>query len=76
MDFQKSKTVSLKAHPVYNEKWLQQQLVEDPTLLGLGDLVVKDVERRQPHSGRLDLLLSDPRNAHSLRDRDPARSDG
>jgi hypothetical protein len=61
MDFQKAKTVSLKAHAIYNEKWLQQQLVADPTLLGLGDdLVVKDVERRQPHSGRLDVLLSDP----------------
>ena len=60
MDFLKSKTVSLKAHPTYNEKWLQKQLAEDPSFLGLGDLVVKDVERRQPRAGRLDLLLSDP----------------
>lgn len=60
MNFQKSKTVSLKAHPTYNEKWLQQQVAADPTLLGLGDLVVKDLERRQPQSGRLDMLLSDP----------------
>lgn len=29
-------------------------------MLGLGDLIVKDVERRQPRAGRLDLLLSDP----------------
>lgn len=60
VEFKKSKAVSLKAHPVYNEKWLQGQLAEDPALLGLGDLVVRDVERRQPHAGRLDLLLSDP----------------
>jgi len=60
MEFRKSKAVSLKAHPVYNEKWLQGLLAEDPTLLGLGDLVVKDIERRQPRAGRLDLLLSDP----------------
>lgn len=60
MNFRKSKTVSLKAHPTYNEKWLQQQVAADPTLLGLGDLVVKDLERRQPQSGRLDMLLSDP----------------
>ena len=52
--------MSLKAHPVYNEKWLQGKLAEDPTFLGLGALVVKDVERRQPRAGRLDLLLSDP----------------
>jgi hypothetical protein len=56
----KSKPVSLKAHPVYNERWLQERIAEDTTLLGLGDLAVKDVERRQPHAGRLDLLLADP----------------
>jgi hypothetical protein len=54
------KPLSLKTHPVYNEKWLHAILVDDPGLLGLGDLVVKDVERRQPRAGRLDLLLSDP----------------
>jgi hypothetical protein len=53
MEFRKSRPVSLKAHETYNEKWLQNLLVEDPTLLGLGDLVVKDVERRQPRAGRL-----------------------
>ena len=60
MQFAKSKPLSLKAHPEYNEKWLQAQIVEDPSILGLGDLQVKDVERRQPRAGRLDLLLSDP----------------
>lgn len=60
MQYKKSKPVSLKTHPVFNEKWLQQRIAEDPTLLGLGDLTVKDVERRQPRAGRLDLLLSDP----------------
>jgi hypothetical protein len=58
--FIKAKPLSLKTHPVYNEKWLHAILVDDPGLLGLGDLVVKDVERRQPRAGRLDLLLSDP----------------
>lgn len=60
MEYKKAKPISLKAHPVLNEKWLQQLIAEDPTLLGLGDLVIKDVERRQPRTGRLDLLLSDP----------------
>jgi hypothetical protein len=60
LEFRKSKPVSLKAHGIYNEKWLQGVVVEDPSLLGLGDLIVKDVERRQPRAGRLDLLLSDP----------------
>ncbi len=60
MEFRKSKPISLKTHAVYNEKWLQEMLAKDPSLLGLGDLDVKDAERRQPHAGRLDLLLSDP----------------
>ncbi len=60
MDFHKAKPVSLKSHLVLTEKWLQQRIVDDPSLLGLGDLVVKDVERRQPRAGRLDLLMSDP----------------
>ena len=51
---------SLRGHPTLNEKWLQKLIVETPSLLGLGDLEVKDVERRQPRSGRLDLLLADP----------------
>lgn len=60
MRFEKSRVISLKNHPEYNEKWLQARIVDEPRLLGLGDLVVKDVERRQPRAGRLDLLLSDP----------------
>lgn len=60
MEFIRSSVVSLKAHPELNEKWLQGRIVEDTTILGLGDLVVKDVERRQPRAGRLDLLLFDP----------------
>ena len=60
MDFQKATPVSLKAHSSLNEKWLQERLVDDPGLLGLGDLEVKDVERRQPRAGRLDLLLIEP----------------
>jgi predicted transport protein len=61
MEYRKSKVVSLKAHPSYNEKWLQQQLVSDVGILGLGnDLVVRDVERRQPGAGRIDLILQEP----------------
>jgi hypothetical protein len=63
MQFQASKVVSLKGHPSYNEKWLQQKIAEDPTVLGIGDLIVKDVERTQPRAGRLDLLLADPEAA-------------
>ncbi len=43
-----------------DERWVQARLAENPKLLGLGDLVVKDKERSQPAGGRLDLLLQDP----------------
>jgi hypothetical protein len=59
VEFVKSEVISLKANPMYNEKWLQDRIAEDPGLLGLGDLILKDSERRQPRAGRLDLLLVD-----------------
>ena len=51
--------LSLKGHPHLNEKWVQDLIAEDPSILGLGDLVLRDKERRQPRAGRLDLLLQD-----------------
>ena len=50
----------MKASSETTEKWVQQIIVGNPSVLGLGDLDVKEVERRQPHAGRLDLLLVDP----------------
>lgn len=51
--------VMIKGHATLTEKWVQEQIALDPTILGLGDLVLKDKERMQPHAGRLDLLLQD-----------------
>lgn len=59
MKFVKPDRLSLKEHPELNERWVQDRIAEDPSLLGLGDLVLKDKERRQPHAGRLDLLFQD-----------------
>ena len=55
--------ISLKDSSELNERWLQGVLKADPSLLALGDLTVRDVERRQPGAGRLDLLLADPESA-------------
>src|SRR5438105_15817144 len=52
--------IALRGHPTLNEKWIQDQIAEDPLLLGLGDLEFKDRERPQIGAGRLDLLLQDP----------------
>lgn len=43
-----------------DEKWLQDRIDEDPSLLGIGDLHVIRRERRQPSGGRIDFLLYDP----------------
>ena len=51
--------MALKNHPELNEKWVQKIIADDPSILGLGDLVLRDVERIQPRAGRLDLLLQD-----------------
>jgi len=44
----------------YSEAWLRDRIVETPTILGLGEIEVKDIERMHPKAGRLDLLLRDP----------------
>jgi len=59
-DYVTHEKINMRSHPQFNEKWLQAQIAEDPGLLGLGDLDVRDVERNQPRAGRLDLLLQDP----------------
>jgi hypothetical protein len=52
--------VPLRGHPEYSEKWVQARIREDPSILGLGELVLLHEERVQPSGGRLDLLLQDP----------------
>jgi hypothetical protein len=55
----KHETISLKFHTELNEKWVQDLIANDPSILGLGDLVLRDKERIQPRAGRLDLLLQE-----------------
>lgn len=58
-----AQALPLKGHSLLNEKWLQDRIKDDPSILGLGDLEVKDVERILPKAGRLDMLLVDPETA-------------
>lgn len=58
-NYVRSERVSLRSHPRYSEHWVHQLIAEDPMILGLGDLVLRDRERSQPRAGRLDLLLQD-----------------
>lgn len=57
--YTKPQRISIRNHPEYNEKWVQNLLADDPSILGLGDLVLRDKERTQPRAGRLNLLLQD-----------------
>lgn len=59
MNYAKFEKLSLKNDAALNEKWVQERIAEDPSILGLGDLVLKDKERIQPKAGRLDLLLQE-----------------
>lgn len=51
--------ISLLNHPTLDEKWIQNIIAENPSILGLGDLILKAKERIHPKAGRLDLLLQD-----------------
>lgn len=56
----KLESVSIKRTEGLNEVWVQNLIADDPTILGIGDIILKDKERIQPNAGRLDLLLQDP----------------
>ena len=51
--------ISLKRHPELGEMWLQKEIKDNPKVLGLGEVEVKDFERIHPGAGRLDFLLYD-----------------
>jgi predicted transport protein len=59
MEFVKLERIWLKSDSSLNEKWVQDRIAEDPSIIGLGDLDLRDKERTQPKAGRLDLLLED-----------------
>ncbi len=59
MKYTKIKPISIKTHPELSESWVQDIIAEDPSVLGLGDIILRDRERVQPRAGRLDLLFQD-----------------
>lgn len=60
LEIVKFEQISLKGHTDYNEKWVQDIIADDPSILGLGDLMLKDKERIQHKAGILDFLLQEP----------------
>lgn len=59
LSYVKFERVWMRNNPTITEKWVHERIRENPEILGLGDLIVRDVERVQPRAGRLDLLLQD-----------------
>lgn len=54
---QNAKILSICDHSSWSERTIQDLIAEDPSILGLGPLVLRDKERVQPSKGKLDLLL-------------------
>ena len=59
MKYEKLTKLSIRSHTELNERWVQERIAEDPSILGLGDIILKDKERIQSGAGRLDLLLQE-----------------
>ena len=59
LTFKKAEKFYLKDHPDFDEQWLRKLIETDPSIIGLGELELKESERIQPKAGRLDLLLYD-----------------
>lgn len=59
MKYVPSRVISLKKSLDHNEKSLQEAIANNPEILGLGEITLRDTERRQLNGGRLDLLFDD-----------------
>lgn len=57
--FEKAEAVSVSELPNGSERLIQDLIADDPSVLTLGPLVLRDKERIQPSNGRLDILLRD-----------------
>ena len=49
-----------------DEHWLESAIIDDPSILGLGDLDLYERQRLQPSGGKLDLLLGNRSERYEL----------
>lgn len=59
MEYKKAQPVKLRSVGK-DEKWLQDRINDDPSILGLGELSVYRREKIQASGGRVDFVLADP----------------
>ena len=55
MEYTKAEKIFIKGH--FSEKWLQDIIENDPSIIGLGEVDVIKRERKQSSGGRLDFLM-------------------
>ncbi len=55
LKYVKGEKISIRKH--FSEKWLQDRIQDDTTILGLGELDVHTKERKQSSGGRIDFLF-------------------
>lgn len=58
-EFLRAERLQLKGDAERSERWVQDIIEKDPSILGIGDLELRAKEKNQPRAGRLDLLLQD-----------------
>jgi hypothetical protein len=58
-ELKKASPVRLRAVGL-DERWLQDRIEEDPSILGLGDIQLLRREKPQPTGGRIDFVMYDP----------------
>jgi len=56
---QYGKLENIRLRDYQDERWLQEKIEQEPTILGLGELSLVGRERRQPTGGRIDFLFHD-----------------
>ena len=56
LELKKVESIELRAAGL-DEKWLQEQILSDTNILGLGEIEVLSRERRQPQGGKIDFLM-------------------
>ena len=55
MEYSKAESINLKDH--FSEKWLQDIIEKDPSIVGLGEVEIYQRERKQSSGGRIDFLM-------------------
>ncbi len=53
MRYEKVSKLSIRNHPDLSERWAQERIAGDPSILELGDVILKDKERSQANAGRI-----------------------